>query len=229
MSKVAAIIPAAGQGKRMGVSGSKVYLEVWGRPLLAYTLERFQSHSLIAEIIVLVRKEDLEYCQQEVVEKYGFDKVRKVLSGGPERQDSIRLGLAALAPDIDLVLVHDGARPLVDSQTISLAIETALEKGAAVTGVPVKDTIKVVDVDLLVKDTPERQTLWAAQTPQAFKRAILERAYQEAGNQGWTGTDDASLVEKSGCRVYMVRGSYDNIKVTTPEDLLYVRERLRGE
>lgn len=229
MANVVAIIPAAGQGKRMGTSVSKSYMEILGRPLLAYTLDKFQSHSLIAEIILVVQESDLDYCQREIVQRYGFAKVTKIIAGGGERQESVAKGLAALEPGVQYVLVHDGARPLIDGQTISRVIEVAINRGAAVVGVPVKDTIKVVDQELLVQNTPQRHTLWAVQTPQVFRRDILERAYQEADIQGWIGTDDASLVERVGEQVYMVRGSYSNLKVTTPEDIIYVREILEGE
>ena len=229
MANVVAVIPAAGQGKRMGTSVSKSYMEILGRPLLAYTLDKFQSHSLIAEIILVVQESDLDYCQKEIVQRYGFVKVTKIIAGGSERQESVAKGLAALGPGVEYILVHDGARPLIDGQTISQAIEAAINRGAAVVGVPVKDTIKVVDQELLVQNTPERHTLWAVQTPQVFRRDILERAYQEAEIQGWIGTDDASLVERIGEQVYMVRGSYSNLKVTTPEDIIYVREILEGE
>lgn len=223
MDKAVAIIPAAGQGVRMGASVSKVFIEVQGRPLLAYTLEKFQSHPMISEIIVLTRENEREYCQKEVVDKYGYSKVTKIVAGGAERQDSVRHGLAALEEDVRLVLIHDGARPLISESIISKAIEMALAHGAAVVGVPVKDTIKVVDTNQIVQYTPERHTLWAVQTPQVFRRDILDAAYREATLQGWTGTDDASLVEKGGGQVHMVLGSYENIKITTPEDLLYFR------
>jgi len=227
LAKVVAIIPAAGQGKRMGTSVSKSYLEILGRPLLAYTLDKFQSHSLIEEIIIVAQARDIEYCRSEIVEKYGFDKVKKIVAGGQERQDSVNLGLAALDLEADWVLIHDGARPLVDGTTISQAIQAAFSKAAAVVGVPVKDTIKVVDAGHTVRQTLDRQTLWAVQTPQVFRRDILEEAYRQAGLLGWTSTDDASLVERLGVQVQMVRGSYKNIKITTPEDLLYLAESLK--
>lgn len=228
MDKVVAIIPAAGQGSRMGASISKVYIEILGRPLLAYTLDKFQSHPMIAEIIILTRENEREYCQKEVVQKYGFSKVSKIVVGGQERQDSVRLGLGAVADDANIVLVHDGARPLIRENIISQAIEKALAHGAAIVGVPVKDTIKVVDDKRVVQCTPERHTLWAVQTPQVFHRDILLNAYEQATREGWTATDDASLVEKAGGQVHMVQGGYDNIKVTTPEDLVYLEELLRG-
>jgi len=227
--RVAAIIPAAGQGKRMGTSVSKSYMEILGRPLLAYTLDKYQNHPLITEILLVVQAKDIEYCRNDIVGKYGFNKVKKIIAGGAERQDSVANGLAALDPGVEWVLVHDGARPLIDGQTISQAVETAWACGAAVVGVPVKDTIKVVDDNLTVQGTPERQSLWIAQTPQVFRRDILEEAYRQAALDGWMGTDDASLVERLGVKVQVVRGRYDNIKITTPEDLPFFRESLGGE
>lgn len=221
MDKVVAIIPAAGQGSRMGASVSKVYIDVLGRPLLAYTLDKFQRHSLIADIIILTRESEQEYCQKEIVEKYGFSKVKKIVVGGAERQDSVSLGLAALEDDASLVLIHDGARPLISEDIISRSIEAALTKGAVAVGMPVKDTIKVVDEQGIVQSTPERQTLWAVQTPQVFQRDIIDKAYQQATLHNRVATDDASLVEQAGGQVVMIQGSYENIKVTTPEDLVY--------
>lgn len=229
MAKVTALIPAAGQGRRMGLGINKAYIEIGGRPLLAYTLDKFQSHSLIDDIIVIAQKDDLDFCRREIVLKYGFTKIRSVVAGGRERQDSVYLGLAALSPDTGWVVIHDGARPLINPHTITLALETAQAKGSAVVGVPSKETIKVINPDLSVKETPERHSLWMVQTPQVFARDILVKAHKKALTFGWTSTDDAMLVERVGAKVYMVQGEYSNIKVTTPEDLLYVKEYLRTE
>ncbi len=226
MDKVVAIIAAAGQGTRMGAPVSKVYLDILGRPLLAYTLDKFQSHSQIAEIIILTRENEREYCQNQVVKKYGFSKVKKIVAGGLERQDSVRLGLAALETDAHWVLIHDGARPLISEELIDQTVEAAKSFGAAVVGVPVKDTIKVVNANRIVQHTPERHTLWAVQTPQVFRRDIIDNAYHQATLHGWIATDDASLVERAGGQVVMVQGSYENIKVTTPEDLVYIEQLL---
>lgn len=229
MARTAALIPAAGQGRRMGMGINKTYIELGGRPLLAYTLDKFQSHSLIDDIILIVHKDDLDFCRREIVRKYGFTKVRDVVAGGSERQDSVFLGLAALSADTGWVAVHDGARPLVSPETITLALETAFAKGAAVVGVPSKETVKIVNPDLSVRETPERDSLWMIQTPQVFRRDILLKAHQKAAVSGWTGTDDSMLVERLGIKVFMVQGEYGNIKVTTPEDLLYIKEYLRTE
>ena len=227
MAKVTALIPCAGQGKRMVAAVNKPYLEVYDRPLLAYTLDKFQSHSLVDEIILIAKSDEVEYCQREIVQKYGFTKVRSVVAGGLERQDSVRAGLAVVDEEAEWIIVHDGVRPLVTAETITLALNTAFVYQTAVVGVPVKDTIKIVRADLSVQETPDRTSLWHVQTPQVFRKDILLEAYEQAYLLGWRGTDDAVLVEKSGGQVRMVRGEYTNIKVTTPEDLLYVKEMIR--
>ncbi len=227
LAKVTALIPCAGQGNRMGGTVNKPYLEVYDRPLLAYTLDKFQSHSLVDEIILIAKSDEVEYCKQEIVHKYSFTKVSSVVVGGLERQDSVRSGLAAVDAETEWIIVHDGVRPLVTAETISRALNTAFVHQTAVVGVPVKDTIKIVHADLTVKETPDRTSLWQVQTPQVFRKDILLEAYKKAYLSGWRGTDDASLVEKYGRQVWMVRGEYSNIKVTTPEDLLYVKEMIR--
>lgn len=229
MAKVTALLPCAGQGKRMGGTVSKPFLEVMGRPLLTYTLDRFQGHLLIDEIILIVRAEAVDYCRREIVDKYGYSKVKAVVAGGVERQDSVANGLACLDAGAEWVVIHDAVRPLVTGDTIARAVRTAFDKGNAVVGVPVKDTIKKANPDLTVQETPERRTLWQVQTPQVFKKSILEEAYREASRNGWQGTDDASLVEKLGIKVYLVKGEYSNIKVTTPEDLIFLQEMIRME
>lgn len=228
MARVVALIPCAGQGKRMGAGVSKPYLEVYGRPLLAYTLEVFQMHPLIEGIVLVVEEGLVDYCCREIVDKYGFTKVNSVVVGGKERQDSVMCGLACLDNDTEWVAVHDGARPLISSTTITKALHAAFASGAAVVGVPAKDTIKVVAKDLTIIDTPDRRNLWQIQTPQIFKRRLLERAYNQAAEEGWLGTDDASFVERLGEKIKLVEGEYSNIKITTPDDLIYFKAMLKG-
>lgn len=229
LAKVVALIPCAGQGKRMGAGVSKPYLEVHGRPLLTYTLDVFEKHPLIDGIILVVESEAVSYCKEEIVSKYGYKKVQAVVAGGKERQDSVMLGLACLENDTEWVLVHDGARPLINLDTITRAVNTAFVKKAVVVGVRVKDTIKIAAPDLTICATPDRQILWQIQTPQVFKRDILEQAYNQAASEKWIGTDDASFVERFGEKVYIVEGEYSNIKVTTPEDLIYLNAMLKVE
>ena len=224
MAKVTALLPCAGQGKRMGGGVSKPFLEVNGRPLLTYTLDTFQRHALINEIILIVQREMVDYCRREIVDKYGYTKVRAIAAGGLERQDSVANGLACVDADAEWVVVHDAVRPLVTGDIITRAVQTAFEKGNAVVGVPVKDTIKKVDRDLTVLETPERRDLWQIQTPQVFKKSILAAAFREAAQKGWQATDDAALVERLGIKVCLVQGDYTNIKVTTPEDLILLKE-----
>jgi len=229
LARVVALIPCAGQGKRMGAGVSKPYLEVYGRPLLAYTLETFQKHPLIEGIILVVEAGAVSYCCEEIVDKYGFTKVKSVVVGGKERQDSVMCGLAYLDKDTEWIAVHDGARPLISGDIITRALHTAFEADAAVVGVRVKDTIKVVGQDLTIIETPDRHKLWQIQTPQIFRRQLLERAYIQAAQEGWLGTDDASFVERLGQKIRMVEGEYLNIKITTPDDLIYFKAMLKGE
>ncbi|HOB82682.1 MAG TPA: 2-C-methyl-D-erythritol 4-phosphate cytidylyltransferase [Peptococcaceae bacterium] len=229
MGKVTALIPCAGQGKRMGGRVSKQFLRINDRPLLAYTLAPFQKHPLIDDIILVTREEDIPFCWEEIVQKEGFSKVSQVVAGGQERQDSVYQGLLALDKETDWVVIHDGARPMISWKTINAVLEAAVEKGAAIVGVPAKDTIKLVNPDLTVQDTPPRELLWHIQTPQVFRKTLVLKAYQEAIAHGWQGTDDASLVEKLGVPVYVVQGEYTNIKITTPEDFAFLFEALRGQ
>jgi 2-C-methyl-D-erythritol 4-phosphate cytidylyltransferase len=181
--------------------------------------------------MLITIEEQIEYCWKEIVKKHGFTKVTKILAGGDERQDSVYRGLKEMDENVDYVAVHDGVRPLISRQTISDVLNEAFEKGSAIVGVPAKDTIKIANQDLTVQGTPPRQSLWHIQTPQVFKKDIIMRAYTEAEKSGWRGTDDASLVERLGEKVHIVKGDYDNIKITTPEDLVFFREafKLRNE
>lgn len=218
------LIPAAGMGRRMGASVNKQYLALAGKPILAHTLALFDRHPLIEHIYPIIPRDEIAYCQQQIIDHYGFTKVRRIVPGGTERQDSVRNGLLALAED-DLaqaervVLIHDGARPLFNPKLLQELIEVVTEQGACVVGVPAKDTIKEVD-DGLISSTPDRQRLWQAQTPQGFRYHLIVEAFQLADAEQFLGTDDASLLERSGQPVAMLQGEYRNIKVTTPEDLL---------
>lgn len=220
---VIVLIPAAGQGRRMGTAVSKQYLNLAGRPVLAHTLALFDSHPLIDAIYLLAPAADCADCRRQIVERYGFVKVRAVVAGGAERQQSVANGLKACAAAADdIILVHDGVRPFFPAELLAEIIATAREVGGCVVGVPVKDTIKTV-VAGRIAGTPERSQLWQAQTPQAFPFAVLQRAYAAAEREGFRGTDDASLVERLGLPVAMLAGSDRNIKITTPEDLQLAR------
>lgn len=218
--KVSAIIPAAGQGKRMGREKNKQFLLLGQKPVLAHTLTVFQESPLIEEIVVVAAPGEVDYCRLEVVEKYNFSKVTKIITGGKERQNSVYNGLLALSHQPHLVVIHDGARPFLSREILEQSIEVSLKTGGAVVAVPVKDTIKVVNQEKMVESTPDRSILWAVQTPQTFNYSLLLQAYEEAAKEGFLGTDDASLVERMGAKVTVVPGSYENFKITTPEDLL---------
>lgn len=220
---VVILVPAAGSGSRMGASVNKQYLTLADRPILAHTLSLFDGHPAVDNIHLISPATEIDYCRREVIERYAFTKVRSVIAGGAERQDSVRNGLLACAAAADdIVLIHDGARPFFPAALIPRVVATAARVGACVVGVPVKDTIKEV-AEALILGTPDRRRLWQAQTPQAFRFALIRDAHERAVRDGFRGTDDASLVERLGRPVAMIEGNYRNIKITTPEDLILAR------
>lgn len=219
--KVTAIVLAAGKGSRMGTRIQKQYLELNGRPLLYYALDAFER-SPVDRIILVAGAGEEEYCQKEIVERWGVTKVTAIVTGGRERYHSVYAGLKAAGP-CDDVLIHDGVRPCVTVEIIEAAMEGAARYGACVVGMPVKDTIKITDADNDASGTPDRSRLWLVQTPQAFSRELITGAYDKlfenpASQEGIT--DDAMVVETmTRHKVRLIRGSYENIKVTTPEDM----------
>lgn len=219
MGMVTAIVAAAGSGRRMGGGGNKVFLPLAGVPILARSIAAVAACPEVEEIIVVVAPGE-EAEAETLLGGAAPDKRRQVVTGGSERQYSVARALDRLSPDARIVVVHDGARPLVRPEVISAAIAAAGEYGAAGVATPVKDTIKMVDGDGFAYATPERSTLWAIQTPQAFQAELLKRAYARAAEDGVLATDDAALVERLGVPVKMVRGDYANLKITTPEDML---------
>jgi len=221
------LIPAAGMGRRMGASINKQYLQLAGRPILAHTLTPFEQHPGIDSIVVVSPEAEIPFCREQVVERFDFRKVTAVVPGGEERQDSVRNGLEALGEvdDGDLVLIHDGVRPLIDAALISRLIEALGTLQACLAGVPAKDTVKEVAGGVVVA-TPERSRLWLAQTPQAFRLGLIREAHRRALREGYRATDDAMLAEWCGHPVHMVMGSYRNIKITTPEDLVVAEAML---
>ncbi len=212
-SRVGAVIVAAGSSQRMG-GVDKVLALLGGKPVLARVINIFQMCNLIDQIVVVVSKQSLGQCQQLVAEQR-WSKVTDVRLGGRRRQDSVVAGLSRLN-HCDWVVIHDGARPLLTVDLIDCGLEAARETGAAVAAVPVTDTIKVAGDDRIVRETPARDNLWAVQTPQVFRFDIIAEAYRRVKAEV---TDDASLVEQLGYRVKLYMGAYDNIKVTTPDDL----------
>lgn len=215
-----AIIVAAGSGKRMGTKTSKQYLEIKGKPILVHTLEKFQKAEFINEIILVTGSNEVNYCKNEIVNKYALSKVTCVVEGGAERQISVFKGIKAVSKKTDIVLIHDGVRPFVKTEDIENTVLTAVSKKACVLGVRAKDTVKVCNSDNIITDTPDRNTLWYIQTPQTFSYDTIYKAHENAELDGYIGTDDAVLVERMGVKVYVAEGSYDNIKITTAEDLI---------
>ena len=227
-NSVGVVIVAAGRGTRMGTVESKQYLLLQGKPIIVHTLEVFQQHELISEIVLVTGKEDIERCR-EWIQLYKLDKVKAIVPGGSERQHSVHKGLLKLTAQ--WVMVHDGVRPFVQPNEIEACYERAKQIGASVLAVPVKDTIKQVDNEGKVLSTPDRRSLWAIQTPQTFRLSELLDAYAAAERVGFLGTDDSSLAERAGIPVSVEEGSYRNIKITTPDDLDFAEftERNRGE
>lgn len=220
MEKVAAIIVAGGSGKRMGMGIKKQFITLRGKTVLAHAIEAFNKSEIIDEIIVVVGKEDQEKVKRDIVDFYQYTKVSQIVAGGAERQDSVYNGLMATSKEVKYVMIHDGARPFISETVLENALAYTKEKEATVVAVPVKDTIKIVNTELEVEATPNRSTLWSVQTPQSFKRELLIKAYQYAHEKNLQVTDDSMLVEAYGHKVYVVEGEYNNIKITTPEDLM---------
>lgn len=220
---VSAVIPAAGMGSRMERDMNKIFIIMENRPILAHTLEAFQACDEVDEIILVAKPEELEYLRTDFLRDYPYSKVRGIVAGGETRQDSVYNGLMSVDPACDDVLIHDGARPFVEKRLILDSILGVIEHGACVVGVPVKDTIKVIDQDQKIRYTPQRKTLWSVQTPQSFVYEFIVDAHLRAQDESIKATDDSSLVEQLGYPVHMVMGSYSNIKITTPDDLKFAK------
>lgn len=216
----AAIIVAAGTGSRMGAEMPKQFLKIGGEYILAKTLRAFEESEDIREIVLVLSPEWIDFTRREILEKEGFYKFLKIVPGGAERYDSVYAGLLA-CPEADYVLIHDGARPFVTQEVIHRACTEAAATGAVAVGVPAKDTVKIVDENGYVTETPVRSRTWLVQTPQAFEYDMIRMAYEIVREKGMAGvTDDAMVVELSRLsRVRMIMGDYRNIKITTPDDL----------
>lgn len=226
---VFALVPAAGMGKRMGASINKQYLLLAGRPILAHTLSVFEGASFVDGVFVITPEDEIPFCRDQVVERYGFTKILGIVAGGAERQHSVLNGLRAMegtAADDDVVLIHDGVRPFVSTDVLARATAVAREDDGALVAVPAKDTVKTVE-DGIITGTPPRETLWLAQTPQAFRYAVIRAAHEIADAERFLGTDDAMLVERLGRSVRIVVGDYRNIKITTPEDMVLAEAFLK--
>jgi 2-C-methyl-D-erythritol 4-phosphate cytidylyltransferase len=253
MMKADAVIVSAGKGLRfmegksirVGTTvlpttghGKKQFYFLGGKPILAHTLGKFETCSLIRSVRLVVGQEDMDYCLKEIVEKYRFQKVSKIVPGGKWRQESVKNGIDALPKDTDIVAIHDGVRPLVTQAMIEDSIHAAVRYGAVVLAIPVKETVKMANPDGTILKTLDREFLWQIQTPQTFQINVIREAHYRATEDGFVGTDDASLVERMGVKVHILQGSHTNIKITTPEDLVlahlflkmhtHSKERLRG-
>ena len=227
-----AIVLAAGRGKRMNSTVAKQYLLLQGKPILYYALKQFED-SFIDDIILVTGAEDISFCKEEIVDHYGFTKVRQVVAGGKERYHSVHQGLVAAGELLGdnkeevCIYIHDGARPFINEEILTRASESVKQYGSGVVGMPVKDTIKIADEQGFAVNTPKRSLVWQVQTPQCFWYSVIAPAYCELIQkeaeliaQGIAITDDAMVVELlSGNQVKLVEGSYENIKITTPEDL----------
>lgn len=209
------IIVAGGSGSRMNMNINKQFIKINEKEVIAHTIDKFYKNEYIDEIILVVKEDEIDYFKENIIKKYGYKDI-KIALGGKERQDSVYNGLKIVDKNCDMILVHDGARPFVSKEIIKKAVTET--KKASVVGVRVKDTIKVVSNNEII-NTPNRNTLWAIQTPQTFKYDLLKMAYEKAYEENFYGTDDSSLVENLGEKVNIIEGSYENIKITTKEDL----------
>ncbi|MBR4668453.1 MAG: 2-C-methyl-D-erythritol 4-phosphate cytidylyltransferase [Butyrivibrio sp.] len=232
--KTVAVILAAGSGSRMNMDVKKQYMELGGKPLIYYSIKAFEE-SIIDDIVLVVSRGDVDYVRSEIVQKYGFDKVTAVVEGGLYRYHSVRLGLEAADPKCDYAFIHDGARPFITDEIIMRTLHAVKEYGACAVGMPVKDTIKIADEDGFAVSTPDRNLTWSIQTPQAFSYKLildlqrkLDREEGELMARGINVTDDAMVVEYfSDKKVKLVEGSYNNIKITTPDDIPAAESILR--
>ncbi len=218
--KVTVLIPAAGSGRRMGGEIEKQFLILGGKPIVVHTIQRFQDSDLIDKIYLIVPENRVEYCKEEIVIKYGLSRVTEIVAGGKERQDSVYNGLKRVNADTDLIMIHDSVRPFFPDRIIRESIEAAQRYGSVVVAVPEKDTIKEISDDMIVLKTIARERLWRIQTPQTFCREVIISAFKKAIEEGYCGTDESSLVERAGLQIRVIIGSYLNIKITDPEDIL---------
>lgn len=213
------VIPAAGQGKRMNAGKNKQFIKINNVPVIIHTLNVFEQDDHCRGIILVVNENEIEIFN-ELIKQYHIRKIQEIVKGGLERQNSVYNGLKRLKEEGQIVLIHDGARPFIKKPIIHELVKKANEFDCAIVAVPVKDTIKSVYNDVVEK-TMERSSLWSIQTPQAFRLSLILKAHKDAKMNQFIGTDDASLVERLGHEVHIVMGDYENIKLTTPEDLIY--------
>lgn len=223
-----AIIAAAGKGVRMNSGARKQYLELDGIPILSITLKAFDKSPLIDEIILVIPSDDIEFCMEKVINPAGMQKKITPVAGGLKRQDSVYNGLLAVKEKNSTVVIHDGARPFISASNIEECVRESLLHKACILGLPASDTLKISDDSGFIEKTFERDSVWLAQTPQAFEYGLIKKAHDRARKDGFEGTDDASLVERMGVKVRIIRGSANNIKITTPEDLDLAKSMLQA-
>ena len=233
--RTAAVVLAAGSGKRMNAGVKKQYMEIAGRPVLYYSLKAFEE-SFIDEIVLVVSQDEIEQVQESYVNQYGFQKISRIVVGGKERYHSVACGLQAVRQDCDFVFIHDSARPMLTQEILQRAYRAVQEEEACVVGVPSKDTVKIADEQGYVSVTPNRSLVWNVQTPQVFSYPLVYSAYEELLQKeqellaaGVQITDDAMVVEYlARHKVKLVEGSYENIKITTPEDVQIAERYLQS-
>lgn len=225
---VGAVVVGAGEGRRMSGRGRKQFVKIAGKPLFAYTLEVFEGFPAVDHIVMVVPRDSVDWVKEEIVEACGFKKVLGVVYGGETRQQSVLNGLKALKDRTKWVVVHDAVRPLVSETLVRRVLDAAQKTGAAISGVPARDTVKKVESGQIV-GTLDRRLLWLAQTPQSFRYDIIMDAHKKALAEKLDATDDASLVERCGTKVVVAVGSYSNLKITSPEDLPLFEYFLRQE
>lgn len=226
-SFVSAIIVAAGGSVRMGIADSKQFIPLMGRPAIEYTLKAFESCYLIKEIVVVCREQDKERIRA-IADENEFSKVKTLVEGGASRAESVKNGINAVNEKAEYFAIHDGARPLITVEEIERVVEAAFETGAATLGVPVKDTIKIVDGYNKIESTPLRSQLRAVHTPQVFEKELYRFALENAGDNMINFTDDCSLIENMGGEVEVVKGNEENIKLTTPIDVVIAESILKN-
>lgn len=220
LEKNAAVVLCAGRGRRMQSSVPKQFMDLCGSPVICHSLRAFEDFDEIDEIILVAGRGEEDYCRREIIEKYNFSKVKKIITGGAERYNSVYEGLKAVPESFTHVFIHDGARPLVDRDILKRCLDDVRKYHACVCAVPSKDTVKIADESGFVCATPDRAKVWIIQTPQVFDRELILDAYRKVMQNPAGITDDASAVERAGtAKIRLTEGSYENIKITTPEDL----------
>ncbi|MCI8629054.1 MAG: 2-C-methyl-D-erythritol 4-phosphate cytidylyltransferase [Firmicutes bacterium] len=223
-----AVIPAAGTGIRMGTKTKKQFLKLGEKEIIAYTIQKFEQCNQVDEIVLVTARDTMDLLTN-IVKREGFQKVSAIVEGGKERQNSVYEGICAVSERAEIITVHDGVRPFVKVEDIAKTIITAQQKGACVLGVKAKDTVKICNAENQIVTTPERNFVWYIQTPQTFQKELLIKAFERAEKENFIGTDESVLVERDGTTVFVVEGSYENIKITTPDDIIIGEAYLKKE